>query len=398
MSKTIKTQATLLLATAIFPSLAFAMGSPKPSNPVTPPSAPVVVIPPPAPVVVPPPPAIGKRSIDVAGLVQIKTNFDLSTLSLPKLTPSCLRKNGFEMIALDPGHDDSSSSRRSDAKVRGGNGKYVFIWPKVHEGQLTMTTSLMMYHYLVSNPALSAGEQREISKMVRLSRYPGERKFGEYEVEEGYSSSSVGSIDFTVTNRRNRVNQMIRSHRAPASTNTGWSSNVTNVQEKAIFVSVHANSTEYFDEGDFGWMIPPNTTSITTLTTNFLNALATGFGSQMLAALQPKSADANDIFNLKKSISTNYQTDKIRKGKHSDNLAMLSTSLGTDKTLKILSEGFVMNGKVGHIAHLEMNASSPKMLEAYRNGTEVFEYAYSTMYDAYARSLVAGMANLLKCE
>lgn len=394
-SKTIKTQVTLLLATAILPSVAFAMGSPKPSTPANPPTVPVVVTPPP---VVVPPPAVGKRLFDVAGLVQIKTNFDLQTLTLPKLTPACLRKNGFEMIALDPGHDDSSSSRRSDAKVRGGNGKYVFIWPKVHEGQITMTTSLLMYHYLVSNPALSASEQREISRMVRLSRYPGERKFGEYEVEEGYSSSSVGSIDFTVTNRRNRVNQMIRSHRAPASTNTGWSSALSNVQEKSIFISVHANSTDYFDEGDFGWMIPPNTTSASTLTANFLNALASGFGSQMFASLQPRSADENDIFNLKKSISTNYQTDKIRKGKHSDNLAMLSTSLGTAKTLKILSEGFVMNGKVGHIAHLEMSASSPKTLEAYRNGNEVFDYAYSTMYDAYARSLVAGMSNLLKCE
>jgi hypothetical protein len=379
-------KASFLVVSLILPTKVFALGAPR-----------TEVDPPPASPA-PPPPQQSKRSIDVGGLVDVKANFDLGTLNAPKITPSCLRKNNFELIALDPGHDDSPSSRRSDAKVRGGNGKYVFIWPKVHEGQLNMVTSLMMYHYIVSNPALSASEQKEISRMVRLSRYPGERRFGEYELQEGYVSSSVGSIDHTVTNRRNRVNQMIRSHRAPASTNTGWSSQTSNVQEKSIFISIHANSTEYFDEGDFAWMIPPNSTAITTLTSNFLNALASGFGTQMFSYLQPKSSDDRDIYNLKNSIYRNYETSKVRKGKHSTNLAMLSTSLGTSKTLKILSEGFVMNGKVGHIAHLELNDSSPKSLVAYRDGSEVFEYGYSSVYDAYARSLVAGVSNLLKCE
>ena len=393
-TKSLYSTITVALATIFVPSVGVAMGSPQASDPVG--SNPGVGNPP--PVVVTPPAPAAKRSIAVAGLVDIKTNFDLQTLSIPKLTPSCLRKNNFEMIALDPGHDDSSASRRSDAKVRGGNGRFVFIWPKVHEGQLTMVTSLMMYHYLTTNLALSSSEQREMSRMVRLSRYPGERRFGEYEIEAGYNSSSVGIIDDTVTNRRNRVNQMIRAHRAPASTSTGWSSQAINVQEKSIFVSVHANSTEYFDEGDFGWVVPPNATSIPTLTGTFLSALASGFGAHMFSVLQPRSSDESDVFALKRSISTNYETAKIRKGKHSDNLAMLSTSLGTAKTLKVLSEGFVMNGKVGHLANLELTDSAPKLLEAYRKGSEVFEYGYYSMYDAYARSLVAGMANLLKCE
>ncbi len=385
--KTLKNRSIRLSFTlaALASSSVFAMGSPNPGTGTDPNTGN-----PPAPVT--------KRDIDVGGLVQIKSNFDLQTLSLPKLTPSCLRKNNFELIAVDPGHDDSSASRRSDAKVRGGNGRYVFAWPKVHEGNLNMVTSLLMYHYIVSNPALTAAEQKEISKMVRLSRYPGEKKFGEYEVQEGYASSSVGTIDHTVTNRRNRVNQMIKSHRAPASTNTGWSSSVSNVQEKSIFLSVHANSTEYFDEGDFGWMIPPNSTSISTLIASFQSALASGFGTQFFRALQPKSSDDDDIYSLKNSTYRNYETAKIRKNKHSDNLAMLSTSLGTSKTLKILAEGLVMNGKVGHIAHIELNDPAPKFLQAYRDGNEVFEYGYSTMYDAYAKSLVSGVANLLKCE
>ncbi|HVJ64889.1 MAG TPA: hypothetical protein VM901_06510 [Bdellovibrionota bacterium] len=367
---------------------AFATGSPRPDNGTTNPSEPST----------PTPTPTKKREFNLAKLVDIKSNFDLTTLSLPKLTPSCLRKNNFELIAIDPGHDDSSASRRSDAMVRGGNGKFVFLWPKVHEGQLNMVTALLMYHYIVSNPALSSAEKSEIAKMVRLSRYPGEKRFGEYEIEAGYTASSVGSIDDTVTNRRNRVNQMIRSHRAPTSTSSGWAGSTTNVQEKTIFLSVHANSTSYFDEGDYGWMIPPNTTSISTLTGTFQSALASGFGTEMFSALKPLSSDDSEVSRLKNAVFSVYQTPSIRKGKHSDNLAMLSTSLGTAKTLKVLSEGFVMNGKVGHIANIELNAASPKWLQAYRDGEEVFEYGYSTVYDAYAKSLVSGLSNLLKCD
>lgn len=369
----------------------YAMGSPRAEDPVA--VTPVT----PAPVT-PTPPA-GKRSFDVHGLVTVQTNYDLGTMSLPTLKPACLKSSGFDLIALDPGHDDTSASRRSDAKVRGGNGKYVFLWPKVHEGQLNMVTSLLVAHYMLSNPALSAAEKRELTQMIRLSRYPGERRFGDYELEEGYISSSVGSIDDTVTNRRNRVNQMIRSHRKYSSSNAkGWASAVSNVQERAMFVSVHANSTDYFDEGDFGWVIPPNTTSIGTLTSAFQTALAQGFGSQMLAALTPKSSDDRDIFNLKNAIYKNYETSKVRKTKHSTNLAMLSTSLGTAKTLKVLSEGFVMNGKAGHIAHLELNASSPRAMRVFRGSTQVQEYGVSSVYDGYAKSLVLGIANQVKCN
>lgn len=360
----------------------FAMGAPNPQNPS---------------VTQPPAPVVNKRSFDVNGLVTVNSNYDLPTMSLPKLTPACLKANGFDLIAIDPGHDDTAASTRSDAKVRGGNGKFVILWPKVHEGNLNMVTSLLVEHYLTSNAALSDAQKKEISQMVRLSRYPGERRFGEYELEDGYISSSVGLIDDTVINRRERVNQMLRFNRPYSSSSPkGWStSEVKNVQERAMFLSIHANSSDFYDEGDFGWMIPPNTTSVPTLTLNFQNALAAGFGSQMFGFLKPSSTDDNNVYSLKNAIYNNYTASQIKKSKHSLNLAMLSASLGTPKTLKILSEGFVMNGKVGHIAQVELNSSSPKLFSVYREGVDVKEYGVSSVYDAYAKSIVAGMANLL---
>lgn len=379
----------LLGASSLFfaPQKSFAMGAPAPKNPsVTP--------------VPTPTPTPNRRSFDVNGLVTVKSNYDLSAMSLPKLTPSCLKANGFDLIALDPGHDDTLASQRSDAKVRGGNGKFVFLWPKVHEGNLNMVTSLLVEYYLTSNPALSESQKREMAQMVRLSRYPGERRFGEYELEDGYINSSVGLIDDTVINRRDRVNQMLRLHRPYSSSSAkGWSSDVVqNVQERSMFLSIHANSSDYFDEGDFGWMIPPNTTAIPSLTLAFQNALAAGFGSQMFGFLKPSSSDDNNIYNLKNAVYNNYTTSQIQKNKHNLNLAMLSASLGTAKTLKVLSEGFVMNGKVGHIAQVELSSSNSKMFSVYRDGVAVKDYGVSSVYDAYAKSIVAGMANLLTCN
>lgn len=391
---------TVFMMLTAFASNGYSMGTAKPNDPVATPTPAPTPAPTPKPTPTPvPKPSPSKRSFGVHGLVDISTNFDLGTLSMPSLKPSCLKSSGIELIAIDPGHDDSSSSRRSDAKVRGGNGKYVFLWPKVHEGQLNMVTSLLAAHYMVSNPALSESERKEMEQMVRLSRYPGEKRFGEYELDEGYVSSSVGSIDHTVTNRRERVNQMLRQHRPfTGSTAKGWGSTVKNVQERALFLSVHANSTEYFDEGDFGWMIPPNSSSVASKILSFQNALAGGFGFHMFNTLKPRDSDDDKVYRLKKDIYQNYEASKIRKGKHSTNLAMLSTSLGTSNTVKVLSEGFVMNGKAGHIAHLELNDSTPMLMQAYRDGDQVQEYGVSSIYDAYARSIVAGIANFSKCN
>ena len=155
-----------------------------------------------------------------------------TTIIIFNIKPSCLKKNGVELLVLDPGHDDSPVSRRSDDKVRAESG-LKFLWPKIHEGQLNSAVAWLAFETILLDPSLSEEERDELRSMIRFSRYPGEASFGEFEKSQGYYSMTQGKIDSGVGNRQSRVNTMMRSHRKfQSSAKPKWSSNFSNIQDR----------------------------------------------------------------------------------------------------------------------------------------------------------------------
>jgi hypothetical protein len=147
-------------------------------------------------------------------------------------------------LILDPGHDDSSASRRSDARVRGGQGGTTFLWPKIHEGQLNSAVSWMAFEMILRDPSLSSSERDELRTMIRFTRYPGEKYFGQYESRESYYSSNQGTIDSGITNRRDRANYMMQKHRSYSPSNQGvWSTQLSNVSDQTFS---HRGSCQLF--------------------------------------------------------------------------------------------------------------------------------------------------------
>jgi hypothetical protein len=387
----------LLCITLSAPSVLLAAGAPKPVDPAPTPAPTPNPTPTPTPTPVPvpvPAPSQGFKGHDFVSPAAV--NFSFSTPSRFGVTPSCLRSSGYELVILDAGHDDSDASRRSDAKIRGGNGRYVFQWPEVHEGQLNMVSSYLAYEYLVSNPSLTSAQRNELRTMIRFTRLPGEKTFGQYESAAGYGSTS-GTITAGIENRRTRINAMMSAHRPYDSATGKFSKTRTiNVNNKTILVSVHANSTDFYDEGDHTWVIPPNSQSQPSVMQDILLSFRAAFSLKLGDLLEVDADDSTQERNLKQGAQSSARESNIRIGKHSDNLAVLSTAVNTPH--KILLEGFVMNGKIGHLAYIDIKQSTKrKKLEFYRSSSRVANYDVAEVYMAYAQSIVQGLVEKTNC-
>ncbi len=313
------------------------------------------------------------------------------------LSPSCLRAKGIELIALDPGHDDSDASRRSDAKVSGEGSSTRFLWPEIHEGNLNQVVAWLAYDMILKDPKLSDGERAELQSMIRFSRHPGERTFGEYELADGYSTSSQGTIDDTVTNRKARVNFMMKNHR-PLKSDGTWAS-AKDVTSRTAFISVHANSSDYFGDGDVTWVIPPRGLTAGSPSRLFQSALVSGLADEFGEYYDPPSSDSNEVRSLKKALQPTVRPDEIIVAEHPVNLAMVSSELGNAQTRKLLLEGFVMNGKAGKLAHLELTRPESQLmkLKFRRKGKAVATSLVSSVYVAYAKSVVQGLSRWADC-
>jgi len=319
-------------------------------------------------------------------------NFTLQSENDIYISPSCMRRKGIELVILDPGHDDSSASRRSDAKVRGGSSSYVFKWPEVHEGQSNMISSYLALEYALAHPKLSADEKKELRTMIRFSRHPGEKYFGDWEQSGGYGTRG-GTITSGVENRTTRLNAMAANHRMydPSSGSFSRTQKV-NVTSKAIMLSVHANSTEYFGEGDHIWLIPPKSGADSSL----MSSLKSGFSQTWLNFFKILPSDDTTNKNLKNGAASSAQLSNIRTGTHSVNLAVLGTGVSIQR--KALLEGWVMNGKVGNLSYRDIKEISPReKIEFYRSGTLVSSYDTSEVYKTYAKSIVRGLNKYLGC-
>ncbi|MBP7845701.1 MAG: hypothetical protein KA116_12920 [Proteobacteria bacterium] len=388
-----------LLILQTYSNALWAMGSPKPEPTPTPtPKPEPTPTPKPDPKPTPTPtPTPSKGFLGTSFIEPKAINFSFKAESGLGVTPSCLKKSGFELLVLDPGHDDSSNSRRSDAKVRGGNGKYVFLWPEVHEGNLTMVTSYLAYEYLLGNPSLSERDRSELKTMIRFTRLPGEKTFGQYEKDSGYGPLG-GSITSGIDNRKERVNIMMANHR-PYDASTGKASSTRSVDYsgKTLMLSVHANSTDYFDEGDLSWMIPPKNPESPSSIKDLVLSLRKGFSLEFGDFLDVQSSDSSEVAKLKQGAEPSVRETSIRTNEHEQNLAMLSSVIKTPN--KVLLEGFVMNGKMGHLAQIDIkNSSARKKLEFYRSGKLMATYDVAELYMAYARSIVKGIQEKTDCQ
>jgi len=322
--------------------------------------------------------------------------FNFKAASDLVVTPQCLKSSGIKTLILDAGHDDSSNSIRSDAKIRGGNGRYVILWPEVHEGQLNMVTAYLVYSYLMASPKLSSAQRTELQSMIRFTRLPGESRFGQYESEAGYGPIG-GTITSGVSNRGARINSIMDHHRPYDSTRGSYSkSKVEDVSNEALFVSVHANSSDYYDEGDHIWIIPPNSQSRPSEVSRYLASFQEGFSKEMSDFLSVKGGDSSQVASLKRGAQSSANRGSIRISKHSVNLAVLSSSVQTP--YKFLTEGFVMNGKVGHLAHLEIGQSNSKKLVFQRGGSVVKRYDVSELYLSYAKSIARSIQTEHGCN
>jgi hypothetical protein len=311
--------------------------------------------------------------------------FDIKSESDLYISPSCMRKKGIELVILDPGHDDSSASQRSDV-----NGK--FKWPEVHEGQSNMVSAFLALEYALINPKLSVSEQKELRTMIRLSRHPGEKYFGDLEQSAGYGVRS-GLITSGVENRPGRVNAMAANHRPYDPTTQSYSTNQkVNVTSKSLLISVHANSTDAWDSGDYIWLIAPKSG----VDTSLMNNLKAGFSTTWANFFKVLSTDTSADASLKRGAASSANLDKIRTGPHTVNLAMLGSQINISK--KTLLEGWVMNGKVGHLSYNDIKVNAPReKLEIYRGGSLLKSYDASEVYKTYGKSIVRGLNKYFGC-
>ncbi len=319
-------------------------------------------------------------------------NFDIQSESDLYISPSCMRRKGIELVVLDPGHDDSSASKRSDAKDPGGS-RYYFKWNEVHEGQSNMMSAYLALEYALINPRLSIPERRELRTMIRLSRHPGERYFGDWEQYAGYGTRG-GSITAGIENRASRVNAMAANHRPFDSILQNYSkTQKVNVTSKAIMLSVHANSTDYFGSGDHIWLIPPKSGADTSLMT----ALKNGFNITWTNFFKPLATDTSADKTLKSGAASSANLSAIRTNTHSVNLAMLGSSVAISR--KALLEGWVMNGRVGNLAYNDIKVNAPReQLQFYRQGSLIKSYDVSEAYKTYAKSIVRGLNKYFGCN
>jgi len=316
------------------------------------------------------------------------------------LKPECLVANGIDLIVLDPGHDDSASSMRSEGKDS-ANGPVYFGRPKIHEGKLAMASAWMAYDLMLKDPSLSDTERRRLQTMIRFSRYPGETSFGQWEKSFGYYSSTQGTIDSGVGNRQSRVNYMMKNHRVyDASRSNYLSTSTRDVSSRTAFIAVHGNNTdEVYDAADLSWVIVPKNISATNASMVLARHLLDGLSEQFGSYFEVKPGDSSTQSSLKRSVASTVQPEKIRLGPHASDLAMLSSALGNSSTRKAYLEGFMMSGKAGHLANIDITEnSSPQKLIFKRSGSTVASYDVSELYIAYGRAIVQAIHENFGCK
>lgn len=326
-------------------------------------------------------------------------NFQPEPVQGINLRPECLVQNGVELIVLDPGHDDTSNSIRSEGKDT-PNGKAYFGRPRVHEGKLTMITAWLAYDLMLKDSNLSSSDRKKLQSMIRLARYPGEKTFGEYEKTAGYYSTTQGTIDEGVGNRQARVNYMMRNHREyDPNRSNGWGATLKDVASKTVFLSVHANNTdELYDAVDVSWVIPPKDAPSSGATYKLGRAVANAMSEEFSEFATVRPGDSAEVQRLKNGVDDSFRSNKIRLESHSTNLAMLSSSLGNSSTRKLLLEAFMMSGKAGHLANIDiLNVKPARSLQLLRAGKVVATYDYSPLYLHYARSLVKAVGDTYGC-
>jgi len=317
-------------------------------------------------------------------------NFELPFSPLPPLEPGCLKRSGWDLVILDAGHDDSEASMRSDSRIRGGDGRLVFLWPEVHEGQLNWLTAYLAYEIIVGNPALSLSQKNELKSMLRFTRHPGETFYGEFEALEGYGERG-GEITSGIENRLERANQMIRFHRPfDPETQTFSKLRVQDVTNRALLLSIHANSSDYYDEDDLTWIIPPFEVNRGPNMEGILTSFQEAFSVSLSDYLRDLPEDTPERSRLKRLPRETVLKENILLKEHWRDLTMLKPEIRTFD--KLLLEGFVMNGMIGHLAMLDIRGESQRMrVVTSRKGRHLARYSFSFLYYAYAEAIVRSL-------
>lgn len=317
-------------------------------------------------------------------------NLEVPASVLPPLEPGCLKRSGWELVILDAGHDDSDVSMRSDSRVRGGDGSLVFLWPEIHEGQLNWLTAYLVYDIIVSHPALSVSQKNELKTMLRFTRHPGEIFYGEFEALEGYGERG-GEITAGIENRLERANQMIRFHRPFDPQTESYSKlQVQDVTHQALLLSIHANSTDYYDEDDLSWIIPPFRANRGPNMEGILNSFQEAFSVSLGEYLKDLPEDTPQRSCLKRVSRASVLRENISLIEHWRDLTMLKPEIRTFD--KLLLEGFAMNGMIGHLAMLDIRERAQKMrIVTSRKGQHLARYNFSYLYYAYAEAIVRSL-------
>lgn len=304
------------------------------------------------------------------------------------LKPACLRQHGLDLVVLDPGHDDSELSRRSEAKAC-RNCQDEFLRPLIHEGQANQAVAWMAFDLMLKDPTLTPEERAELRTMLRFTRLPGEQNFGDYEKTLGYIDHANGPINSSTVGRVEHVNDMMAHHRRVPD-------RFEDVTSRTLVQSVHANSSGFYDAADYLWIMRP--VDVSTAGWSYLRNLANGFAAEMPEYFRDDSKDDRTTRRLKAAVRPTYAADRVVLD-HYDGTRMLGPLVGNAQTIRALSEGFFMDGKAGALVYRELaDPTRAKFLRFERDGHEIARYAISDLYVRYARSLVKGIANQFGCH
>jgi hypothetical protein len=117
----------------------------------------------------------------------------------------------------------------------------------------------------------------------------------------------------------------------------------------------------------------------------------------MLRLTDLSGADSSEVRSLKSGLRPSFAESKISLNSHPKDLAMLSSQLGSQRTSKMLTEGFVMNGKAGNLARRQLEGEGMKIKFNYK-GSRVQTYLVSDVYIQYAKSIAEGIGESFGCR
>jgi hypothetical protein len=241
---------------------------------------------------------------------------------------------------------------------------------------------------MLKDSSLSAAEREELRSMIRFSRLPGEREFGEYEKEEGYAERVNGPITSDTTNRLEHVNYMMSHHRRVPHA-------LEDVTGRTLIQMVHANSSGFYDRADYLWIMRPQ--AMSDKAWSYFRSLARGFESEMASYFRLLPGDNDVVRGLKDAVRPTYAASRTMMN-HYAGSRMLGPLLGNGQTVRALAEGFFMDGRAGNLVYRELSSPNhSKYLRFERDGRQVARYIISDLYVNYARSIVRGISNEYGC-